>query len=1105
MTYIVRESTKSESPELRLSLEEVRAHEQEGAPVEQANECVHEVQPEISPSAAAIEETNGNLHAMPSNAIPLVFASAFKPKSIKQLVDEFVSTNNGAERPRAGPLELKPQTRSNRKQPCVDTTSGESLKRGDDDDLGDPIESDSDTFLPKQQMHSGKQPRLNCPNPGRFDSDRVPLNIGKDRSQGESFETSNPPAWHNRVHASLGEPTVSKLSSTGIDDNDNLNAQQIEADSPRDTLSEQHREEGSTATLALDKMQLSLLTATALSQESKNTAENPSGGVQEQRLAELASLEQKPDAETRSHTNDVYANDAEKQAKAGKTENVVEAEKNRQAKATEDEIARSKRVQEKRVKEKQIADEKRTAERQAEERQAREKALSEQAARMMLAADGARDLETEKLEKRKSNVASDLYTAKNSGSKPTEKPPTEAKPISAVFAKRKLERAIPVGGPAKAATPGLSLSNETDLVEANAKGVTSAEVAPENTTPMKAKDQEAIQLNVESRETSPSSQKQVKGTTPAVPGKKKWNGRTDEEKARRKELDIQRRADRAKAAKEKNAIEEARAYRRAQKVAKVNAMEIEQEAEKSSRDDKVEGEEKALKQKSTLMLDRAVQKSRETSDDESCQSSTPTDSSISARQNRKTMTPAIPRFSINESSSKQSRMTSSSPLAVKSAKNLQTPLRRALKQGCSALRRSVSFLDDSEAPAGYKNRIQSSPSDSRPNAGKSRPIKHLVDSDKEPLSTTPAPSTSSQSARKFSGEKGVENPAIKKEMLQMKLNVTRDVKGKGRAIDPPKLTNKTITEISSSDGDDDMSCLDPLFRGIKVENDRTITPALPPPSNSQSQSASKSNSASQSPAQVMRKMTTLSSNSALRAAPGSGSRNDSIVEADCSSSEDDGSPSEGGSSSDNDELNHGVNGSKPATIEGSRQAVKVLVMSPKATPDAQPSPGSIAKEKDSQNAALTKDLIKSIDQAANKQMQGELHQCAPVVTTQIAVPGKVSSEEKPALPDHPKLDRHGRLPNGTRPAYYRYPKLSELKRMAEAESTYDVPTSQTTAPVNMDDGEDTSSSSEDDDSKSNDEESGNGSQASSKSDSGRIPGMRSLMKRMSPLNPQNNA
>lgn len=117
--------------------------------------------------------------------------------------------------------------------------------------------------------------------------------------------------------------------------------------------------------------------------------------------------------------------------------------------------------------------------------------------------------------------------------------------------------------------------------------------------------------------------------------------------------------------------------------------------------------------------------------------------------------------------------------------------------------------------------------------------------------------------------------------------------------------------------------------------------------------------------------------------------------------------------------------------------------------------------------------MKRIDQGADKQLQGGFDQSVPNDSAQTLATVKNSAQENPAPPTYPKLDRHG-----THPAYYRYPKLSELKKTAEAESIYGVATYQTTAPVATGDDETESSSSEDEESNSDDEKAADGSQTS---------------------------
>ena len=1092
-----REITKSESPELILSLDEVPPHEQEGASIEQTNGDVDVIRPDSTSNAAAVDQKNGDIHMGQSPVPPFMSTSTSEPKSIKNLVDEYVSTSNGGERQRSGTSGTTSRTPLKRKQTCVDTTFGEQARRGSDGDVYDPIESDSDSFCKKHRMDSGKRLKLNHTNPGCFVSPRVPLTSGKDRNEGEFLEESFPVSRDNRVRTPLGELPVPSHDNIETQHDDTLNQEENGLDRLQNAVSKQQRQEECAVKVI---SQYSSQSTTAGSQDSKNDTKASQKLTQDKRLEASVSSERDENGEAGCFTNGVPAQDAGRDAETGRAEELAEAHRASQAKTNKEEIAEAKRVHETKAKEKQLANERETAERRAQEHHAREKALSEQAEKMMLAADGAKHLEAEKLEKRKAQAAS----------KHSAVTPVKSKPI--------------------AATPRTPIPKVTAATNTKPISATSAEADPKGAIPANTKTKDATLGETELHTKAPTvtnsenpalSEMKIRDATSAEPKKRTYIPRTDQDKARRKEFDIQRRADRAKAAEEEKSHEGKRAYKRAQ----ANAKEAQQEVEKSSKNVNPEGEEKTLKKQSTPMLDRTVRKFRETSDDRSRQTSTPSDLSSVAGQSRKTMTPALPRSSVTKSSSNQGEIITSSPLAAKSAKNLERPLRSALKQGSSALRRSVSFMDGLEDNSGPKIGSSPSPVKTDSNTARSRPFKSLLEINRDILSGIPTQSKSlkSTSASNGSGSQAAKTSGAKKEMIQMKLNITRNVKGKDRIINPPipaepiskpemgdffstsedsvssflsdeevwpngsskagPSSRKSARQMKSSleevaaKSDPSDALIDPEIHKIKVEMDTNATPALPARSISRSVTSSQQVSTSRSPTQATHGTTSLSS--------------DSAHDSDTSESD---SSEESSSSSEEDSNNEPNGKTTPLINNGSSKVVKVLVLSPKATPVAQSSQDSSSSKARSQTTASMNSHVKRIDQGAYKPLRGEFDRSVPNESAQPPAIRKNSAQEKPAPPTYPKIDRHG-----THPAYYRYPKLSELKKMAEAESIYDVPTYQTTAPVATGDDETESSSSEDEESSEDDEEAADGSQTSSKSNSGRIPGLRGVMKRTFPL------
>ena len=136
---------------------------------------------------------------------------------------------------------------------------------------------------------------------------------------------------------------------------------------------------------------------------------------------------------------------------------------------------------------------------------------------------------------------------------------------------------------------------------------------------------------------------------------------------------------------------------------------------------------------------------------------------------------------------------------------------------------------------------------------------------------------------------------------------------------------------------------------------------------------------------------------------------------------------------------------------------------------------------------------KHVNQAADKQLQLESRQSGPM--TNGLADNKVINQG---------LDHAGRLPDGIRPVYYKYPGLSELRKLPRAvtpemKQNSDTFSSQPHGALHLRKSESDESSSDSDDSSSSsdgDEDvDGLSSQKSSKKKSGDYPGRRGLMKR----------
>lgn len=139
---------------------------------------------------------------------------------------------------------------------------------------------------------------------------------------------------------------------------------------------------------------------------------------------------------------------------------------------------------------------------------------------------------------------------------------------------------------------------------------------------------------------------------------------------------------------------------------------------------------------------------------------------------------------------------------------------------------------------------------------------------------------------------------------------------------------------------------------------------------------------------------------------------------------------------------------------------------------------------------------KHVDQMADKQLQLESQQSAP--SSRVAQASLPTNGAADGEVINQGLDHAGRLPNGIRPAYYKYPRFSELQKLPREVTPVEKPKVDTSSQPLGNESDWDSSSSDSDDSSSNSDEDENvdgvSSQTSSKKKSGLYPGMKGVMK-----------
>lgn len=646
----------------------------------------------------------------------------------------------------------------------------------------------------------------------------------------------------------------------------------------------------------------------------------------------------------------------------------------------------------------------------------------------------------------------------------------------------------------------------------------------------------AKQLEIEKSQEQ-KTPRSAKSTSSAVktPGSTKRPPRTEAQKQRRIELAAKRKAEQeAKTGFTKSDQTWAdRIFQQAAGATNCSSEPIGTDSEEEKRSKKVPR---------AKSLSRDVQKLKDSSVH---RSPSPSNSNRGVGQSHKSLTPIYPSSTVTKSHSNRSDLTSSSPLASRSSAHLDTPLRSAFKhnQTPSALRRSVSFVDERGERIGHRLGDTSDPLMVRPHESSAQPIKSLVDINNELALTTPGALKAPENASvEFTSDsKTAKKPATMKEMVQQKLNVTRDKKLKGRAVDTPISSTPTPKQeiiLSSSSGDSDSASsseddnesgpiragpsagrkpplialrqnsverfnlrgtpIDPAIEHLRSKNCRS-TSLTSSHSNTRLISSSQQNSVSRSPAQAMSETMSVSSASA----------SGSLYESEAGSGSGPGSASD----PDSDSLQETISsrGSTPHNIEPSLRGTtdehlvsKSINTELKASHCDGLSDQVLGQKEASQLSFDTGEANEATDQ-----LQIDLRHSVP---SQLAVTSPSSVDPTGPYDKllNQGLDRSGRLPNGTRPAYFKYPTMSTLTKLAEESKSKDGASAQVAshnaAVLSSYDREPSSSSSDESSSNSDadDDDDGEegpasplGSRTSPKTKSGGVPGLRSVLKRKS--------
>lgn len=634
----------------------------------------------------------------------------------------------------------------------------------------------------------------------------------------------------------------------------------------------------------------------------------------------------------------------------------------------------------------------------------------------------------------------------------------------------------------------------------------------------------------------------------AAAGAKQLEAEKLAKKARRQELTAEKKANAEKAGKAKtqNQLQEQKAQGsgrlRGEQQAREEAQKPPESSSRSAKQDCQEtrpsqaGTKASMKHGQEKSKGRNVQKLRNSTEPTGRAWSTPEAPHPLAQ--KRTMTPQLPGSSDTKSnSSVQGSETLSSPLGPRSSRQMHAPLRSALRQTPGALRRSVSFADDVTSLSRLDYAPNASPSKSH--------VKILNDLAAEPSSaskpskTLPSQTPPSQTPipRKATASKVIKTHAVRRRgKIQTKLVVTRDKKMKGRAVDSP-APSKSVPQqeiVLSSDDEDTVYTLsdeeaehcqtghakagpssrkhtlvlkssrrrqfnpratpiNPAIHQPKAEQDRNATPTLVAGTTSRPSQSSRNKSTSRSPARPLSESISLSFGSD----PGSDQESDSESQSDSvDEAQNDSSKNPSGTKSGRLAPANNKSAAKVVTVES-----KMSKPSSNGTSSSRASQAPLSR---ASTAAMTNGNGKHVDQAADNQLQRESRQSvstAHPLKSPSTIDVAADNKNTPILNQGLSLD--GRLANGIRPANYRYPRLTDIKKLAAAPPTAKrdpdkIETSGSLrAPAALD-AVSSSSSSDDDDSSSNSEDdkdlNGDASQSSSKTTSGIMSGVRGLLK-----------
>ncbi len=707
-----REDTKSESPEIRVSVHEVPPSTT--APAQRQG-----VIPETKPTLLSLDQLDPSQQQVPvvrnteAQKAQALESRASIQRNQVQGDDERADEESANSRNEDG---ARPKGKPSHNMFGQGFCQTKVTQRAEAH-IFDPIESDSDTFHTKQQLHCAKRLKLSTPlsvaatskhtQESRLRNEDthflVPQNPCGEVRQSHIKDQTTLPVKHNAVSSSQQSKNQSKIDAVNANSQSNPPTLKEMADDgasdagepcPEPAM-EQQPHQGSTSTLELSKSHTKALREHT---RASGTPANLSGGrLQETRQANS------------HHTNESFAAfEAEQRTRRGSEQQPSTENGGRNAAGEE------------------IQQDSFQGQPPSPEAAGTEKLMirsGQKPAISIINNDHVTDKRTveNKLQKQKSSVS----------------------PISSRIAK----------------------AREQDLEKQAEKWILAADGAR--------------QLEVEKAKAKALPSSIVKPTASDTMKTPKHT-KTEEQKVARKARDTKQKvAKNPDEAEVRKAQEQQSAFDRAQLLAKNNADQV----------------------KMAHTVDQTRSTSKMTGSDRTT-SSPGVASSTSSRSGsirdcaRSTLTPALPHSLTKSPSLQLADGFSSSPLTSRSSGPMDPPLRSAMRQTPSSLRRSVSFINDKVVPGPSMSRTSS--------------VSVVVPKINKPASSKA--SKSSEAERKVSSAKFDKTPLVKKEKVQMRLNVTRDDKMKGREIrNPPSPAKPPPKEELVISSDEDVSSVESYF------------------------------------------------------------------------------------------------------------------------------------------------------------------------------------------------------------------------------------------------------------------------------------------------------